>query len=328
MRPGSRSQYVIGLTVVACSLVLLAALTFALSGYSWKKGGRKIEIEFRDATGIKPRSAVKFAGKTAGSVAEIRYLGLAERSEARDRMNAVRITVRLDNDVPPLATDVTARLDAETLLGEKFIALTPGRPDAPPLPEGAVIQGGEVSSIDRLTRSAQATIESVNEILTRFKSDYPALVPRLAELISQGNSILAQGSNLVNNVDGTVLNASEVLTRLKADYAELIPKLNSFLDQAKRIATNADLAMEKVNALVERVDGVVKTNEDDLAKILDELRVVSQNLKVISTHTKTLTATLAEKPSSLIWGRKKNELPDEKTILESSEPIPVEKIRK
>jgi ABC-type transporter Mla subunit MlaD len=319
---------VIGLTVVACSLVLLAALTFALSGYSWKKGGRKLEIEFRDATGIKPRSSVKFAGKTAGSVAEIRYLGLTERSEAGDHMNAVRITVRLDKDVPPLAADVTARLDAETLLGEKFIALTPGRPGAPPLPEGAVIQGGEVSSIDRLTRSTQVTVESVNEILTMFKCDYPALVPRLAELISRGNSILSQGSNLVHNVDGTVLNASEVVTKLKADYAELIPKLNSLFDQAKGIATNADLAMGKVNALVERVDGVVKTNEDDLAKILDDLRIVSQDLKVISTYTKALTATLAEKPSTLIWGRKKNQLPDEKTIIESTEPIPVEKIRK
>src|SRR6185436_17336097 len=106
--------------------------------------------------------------------------------------------------------------------------------------------------------------------------------------------------------------------------AELIPKLNSLFNQGKGIATNADLAMLKINALVDRLDGVIKTNEGDLAKILEELRVVSQNLKVITTHAKTLTATLAEKPSRLIWGGgKKNELPAEKEILESKQPFPV-----
>src|SRR5439155_71243 len=101
------------------------------------------------------------------------------------------------------------------------------------------------------------------------------------------------------HVDGAVLNAGETVTRLKADYTELIPKLNSLFDAAKRIATNTDLAMQKVNGLVDRLDGVVRTNEGDLGKALAELRVVSQNLKVISTYTKSLSATLAEKPSSL-----------------------------
>jgi phospholipid/cholesterol/gamma-HCH transport system substrate-binding protein len=312
--------------VVLCSLVLLAALTIALSGYSWKKGGRKLEIEFHDATGIKPRSSVKFAGKTAGSVAAIRYLGLAERTAAKDHMNAVRITLLLNDDVPPLPSDLTAQLQAETLLGEKFIALTPGRPDAPPLPEGTIVQGGEPSSIDGLMRSSQATIDSVNEILTRFKSDYPGLVPRLAELISQANSILAQGSNLVRNVDSAVLSASDGVTQLKADYTNSVPKLSALLEQAKRIAANADLAITNVNTLVQRVDGVVSSNQEDLARIVNELRVVSQNLKVISTYTKALTATLAEKPSTLIWSRKKNVLPSEQTILNSSEPIATEKL--
>ena len=84
-----------------------------------------MEIEFKDATGIKLHSSVRFAGKPAGSVAAIRYLGLAERTAARDRMNAVRITLLLNDDVPPLPSDLTAQLQAETLLGEKFIAADP-----------------------------------------------------------------------------------------------------------------------------------------------------------------------------------------------------------
>ncbi len=321
MKSRNWSQYLIAVAVMVCSLVLLAALTFALSGYSWQKSGRQLEIEFHDATGIKLHSPVKFAGKTAGSVAGIRYLSPAERLKATDRLNAVRVTIRLDDEVPQLPSDLTARLDAETILGEKFIALKAGSPDAQPLPAGAVIQGEEVTSIDALTRSAQTAIETVNEILTKFNSDYPDLVPRLAELLSQGNSLLTQGSNLVNNTDSAILNANEAVTKFKADYAEFIPKLDSLLTQGKGIATNVDLTLQKVAVLVDRVDGVVKTNEGDLAKILEELRVVSQNLKVITTYTKALTATLAEKPSRLIWGSKKNELPAEQKILESPGPV-------
>ena len=325
MKSKNGSQYLIGITVIVCSLVLLGAMTFALSGYSMHKGGRKLDIEFRDATGIKLHSVVKYAGKTAGYVSAIRYLSPAERLKATDRRNAVRVTLQFDNEVPPLMVELTARLDAETLLGEKFIALTPGKPDAPLLPEDAVIQGGEAGSIDALTRSAAAAIENVNDLLTKLKSDYPALVPRLGELLNQGSSILSQSSNLVKNADSTILNANGAVTKLKSDYNALIPRINSLFDQAQGIATNADAALLKVSALVDRADGVVKTNEADLAKMVAELRVVSQNLKVITTYAKRLTATLAERPSRIIWGRTKNGLPSEKQILESSEPLPMEK---
>ena len=69
---------------------------------------------------------------------------------------------------------------------------------------------------------------------------------------------------------------------------------------------------------------MVKTNEVNLGKTLAELRVTSQNLKVITTYAKTLTAALAEKPSTLVWGHKKHELPSEQAILDSSEPLRVD----
>ena len=96
------------------------------------------------------------------------------------------------------------------------------------------------------------------------------------------------------------------------------------LFEAQNIATNADHAVLKASALLDSLDGVVKNNEADLRKLVEELRITSQNLKVLTTYAKALTARLAEKPSSLIWSGKKRELPSEKTILESSEPVLIE----
>jgi phospholipid/cholesterol/gamma-HCH transport system substrate-binding protein len=327
MKTKNRAQYILGAVVIGCSLVLLAAMSYALTGSSLVPGGRKVQIEFQDATGIKLHSIVRYAGKPAGSVTDLRYLSNEERQKAANPRNAVRVTVQLEDEVPPLLANISARLDAETLLGEKFIALVPGEPGAPLLAEGAVIQGGEVSSIDAVARSAQTAIANVNEILTKLNIDYPVLVPRLAGLLDKGNSILGQGSNLVENVDRTVINANEAVTRLRADFADLVPQITALLKQAQGIATNADVAIQHVNALVEKLETVVQTNEGDIEKIFEELRVVSQNLKVITTYTKSLTAQLAEKPSSLIWGRKKNEIPDESAILQSKEPVATPKPR-
>ena len=47
------SDYFVALSVIACSVVLLAALTFALSGYRLKKPSRTLQIDYEDVTGIK-----------------------------------------------------------------------------------------------------------------------------------------------------------------------------------------------------------------------------------------------------------------------------------
>jgi ABC-type transporter Mla subunit MlaD len=325
MKTKNGAPYFLGGIVILCSLVLLGAMTYALAGASWSAGGRTLRILFPDATGIKLHSVVRYAGKPAGTVTEIRYLSNEERAKPGNEGNAVEVTVSLENEVPPLLESVTARLDAETLLGEKFVALVPGPPGARALADAAVIQGAEVSSIDAVARSANQAIASVNEILTSLKADYPDLVPKVADLLEKGNSILGQGSNLVNHADHAILNANDAVTRLRTDYADLVPQLKSLFGQAQAIATNAELAMVKVNALADRLDGVVKSNEGDLHKIFQELRVVSQDLKVISTYTKSLAAQLAERPSTLIWGRKKNPLPTEQEIIDSREPVATER---
>src|SRR5262245_35345591 len=269
MKAQDRSNYLTSAIVILCSGILLGALTFALTGLSWRAGGRTLSIEFRDATGIKLNSSVRYAGKTAGTVTQIRYLSAEERTKALDPNNAVRVTLHLNPDVPPLQEGVSASMTAETLLGEKFIALTPGKPDGKLLREGAIIYGATGTSFDAVAGSANEAIQKLNAILASFQADYPSLIPRLAELLTKANSIIGQGSNLVNNADATISNANSAVTKLKEDYNSLIPKLSSIFSQAQTIATNADQTILTVSALIDRIDGVVSTNEGDLEKMLD-----------------------------------------------------------
>ncbi len=322
MRSKNAPNYVIAISVILCSVILLAALTFALRGFGWTSGGRVLQIDFRDSTGIRLHSAVRYAGATAGSVTGIRYLSPEERGASPQPRNAVRVTLSLSKDVPPIPSDVRAMVTAETLLGEKFIALSPGEPGAAALVSGAIIQGSDAADFEALARTAQSAIEQVTELLARLNNDYPTLIPKVADLLSQGNSLLVQGSNFVHNADGALTNASQVVAKFRTDYGELVGKLHTLLSQATNIASGADAAIKQVSAFVNRADTLIKNNQGDFHQILAELRVVSQNLKVVSTYTKTLTSTLAERPSRLIWGFKKARLPSEEDILESLEPLP------
>ena len=68
------SDYIVALSVIACSAVLLAALTIALSGYRLKKPSRTLQIDYEDVTGVKVHSEVRYAGAPAGRVIGMHHL--------------------------------------------------------------------------------------------------------------------------------------------------------------------------------------------------------------------------------------------------------------
>src|SRR5207247_11147659 len=96
MKRSNLSDYVVALFVVSCSIVLLAALTFALSGYRLKKPTRTLQINYEDVTGIKVNSEVRYAGAAAGRVIAMRHLTAQERDASSNNEDAVRVTVSLE----------------------------------------------------------------------------------------------------------------------------------------------------------------------------------------------------------------------------------------
>src|SRR5437764_11477046 len=118
------SDYLVALFVIACSVVLLDALTFALSGRQLKKPTRTLQINYEDVTGIKVNSEVRYAGAPAGRVIGMRHLTAKEREASPNKKDAVRVTINLDDKIPPLPADIAATLSSDTLLAPKFVALS------------------------------------------------------------------------------------------------------------------------------------------------------------------------------------------------------------
>src|ERR1700750_6235 len=122
------SDYLVALSVIAWSAVLLAALTIALSGYGLNPPARTLQIDYEDVTGIKVHSEVRYAGAPAGRVIAMRHIPASARVNAANKKDAVVVTIALDEGIPPLPEDVSATLSSDTLLSPKFVALSAGTP--------------------------------------------------------------------------------------------------------------------------------------------------------------------------------------------------------
>ena len=147
------TDFVIAALVIGCSLVLLGALAFALGGWRGKKDARTVEIDFPDVTGVHLHSELRYAGAPAGYVSKIRLLTFKERAAAeteKEKRNAVRVTATLLPAVPPLPADVRVSISSDTLLSDKFVALSAGDPEGPKLADNTVLQGQSGGGLDSL----------------------------------------------------------------------------------------------------------------------------------------------------------------------------------
>src|SRR2546425_7667954 len=284
------SDYLVALSVIVCSIVLLAALTFALSGYRLKKPARTLQIQYEDVTGIKIHSEVRYAGAPAGRVIAMRHLTGAERAKLSNKKDAVIVTVELDDGIPPLPTDVTATLSSDTMLAPKFVALSAGTPGGNTLANNAAIEGHPAYGIEQITAAAGPLFDNANKLL--------------------------------DNLNVTV-------TGLKGNLDQFMPKLGPLADSLKidvdnlqNVVKNLDGMSKDADKVFGTADTFISTTDKQLQEQMKQLHVVLLNLKVVTTHAKALVETLAEKPNRIIFSGKPATLTPEAEILKSSKPLP------
>src|SRR5438309_10837352 len=159
------SDYFVALFVIVCSVVLLGALTFALSGRQLKKPTRTLQINYEDVTGIKVNSEVRYAGAPAGRVIAMRHLTAQEREATANKKDAVPVTVSLDEGIPPIPADDTATLSSDTMSSPKFVALSAGRQGGQTMADNAAIEGHSAYGVDQITAAAGSLLDNASKLL-------------------------------------------------------------------------------------------------------------------------------------------------------------------
>ena len=126
----TKLEMVVGVFVLV-SLLCLAYLSVKLGKLELIGGGvYEVEAQFNSASGLKPGSAIEIAGVEVGRVRGI-------------TLNQDRAMVKLAvNDTIKLYTDTIASIKTRGIIGEKFLALSPGG-GGDPLKPGDTIRDTE-----------------------------------------------------------------------------------------------------------------------------------------------------------------------------------------
>lgn len=172
----------VGLTVLA-ALVVLAAFILAIGDQSFLfRASNTYRIMFPSAAGLLEDNPVQLNGVTVGKVDRIL---LSERPESE--MLEVRISVerRYANR---LRRDSLARIKTLGLLGDKYVEITSGSPDAARINPGEEIPAALPTDVDDLIASGAdvvdyvvATAQSLSTILGRMERGEGLLGELVAE---------------------------------------------------------------------------------------------------------------------------------------------------
>jgi len=273
----------VGLLVIG--VLLLAA--FNIESLPLPGRGHTYHAAFSEAGGLKVGDEVQIAGVRVGKVTSIELDG---------GHVAVAFTVEPG---ARFGRDTGAAVKTKTLLGKKYLALTPAGPgqlDADhPIPLVRTVASYDVIDAfsDLTTTTEQIDVpqlsKSLDVLATEFADSPPAVkasldgLTRLSRTISSRDAQLRQLVAHARAVSGTLANHNDQVATLITDGDLLLAEL-----QRRREAIHTLLT--STSELAEQVTGLVRDNRAQLAPALAQLRTV---LATLQRHEKDLDAGIA-----------------------------------
>jgi phospholipid/cholesterol/gamma-HCH transport system substrate-binding protein len=170
----------VGILMVLGISVLALAIFSIGGGLDTLEGSEELMAHFRHVNGLQTGAPVHLSGVNIGSVSSIRF-----PSDPRANYVIVRIRI-IANAIARVRTDSVAKIESMGLLGDKFLLVTDGSPDAPSAHAGMLLQSQDPVNYASLLQS-RGTTDVVANVLAISNS-----VRQLFDTINQGHGILAE----------------------------------------------------------------------------------------------------------------------------------------
>jgi len=194
-----RSDILIAVTVVFCSLVLLGALSLAISGTDLNRPKGLLTIDLPNAVGLDRQAQVRYAGTIAGRIRSLRPLTDEERTKESPGCS-IRVIVEIRHPLPILRVGTTATVISDTVLAEKYLNLTPGPVINPPLPPGTILYAKHSANLDEVMASGKELLDGVNTLLTKNESAINKAILDLRNVLENLKVIATYGKTFVGTV--------------------------------------------------------------------------------------------------------------------------------
>lgn len=280
-----------GLVITLTLLVLLIAVFFA--GNIEKIFLPKIElkVQFQDVRGLRKGAPVWIYGTEVGSVKDIHL----------DPVHGTIVTVSVDKKVQGfIKKDARASILTMGLLGDKYIELSTGSPQAEPIRRGEMIKGTLPIEFTDIMETAVTSIGKVGEFISKLET--------FLVKMEKGEGTVTKfftDPSVYNNLDKTIQSLSLMLGDIKDSkgtikmliedrslYQKILTTVSSIEEFSKTLKESSGTLKKFVEdpSLYDKTLGAVSSVEEFSKRLNEETGTLKRLIEDPSLYDKTLAA--------------------------------------
>lgn len=227
----------------ALALVAAFIILEMVGGADFFRTGKHVRAQFNSVQDLKIGDPVKMAGVQVGKVEKI---GFAQ--------GRVDVTLKITNPEATVKTDSKATIKFLGLLGQNYVALTFGSPNAVAAETGAVLETTEQTDLSTLMVKLDSVATGVEALTKNFSGDsFNNLLGPFTDFLKENSPRLKDILSNVQVISGNIATGKGSVGKLineDALYASALGAVGSI----KAATTQVQGAIEKANKMVDDVN--------------------------------------------------------------------------
>ena len=194
-----RADFLVAALVILCSVVMLVALTLAISGTHLTSPKATLTIDLPSAVGLDKQAEVRYAGANVGRIRTVRPLSDEERAQVSPHC-AIRVVADIHHALPKLRVGTTASITADTVLGEKSLNLEPGPVANPGLAPGTILYAKRSASLDEVMTAGKELLDKANDLIAENQDALNKVIKDLKVVLDNFKVISTYGKTFMATV--------------------------------------------------------------------------------------------------------------------------------
>ena len=240
-------------------MIILGGLTLYAGGFEdWLKDRFTVHAYFDKVDGLDVEDVVTLAGVEVGKVKGMRVAD-----------SQVEVVMLIDSGAR-VRKDAVARIESESLLGGKYVGLSMGSSDAPPLADGDRVTTEEAADLTQMLQNVAEVAEDLRTLVGNFNVNQEKISEQITGILGENR----------DNVRASF----EALSRIMTENEEGIRETVIALQEA---GPELMLAMENLN----RIMGKIESGEGTIGKLVQD-DTVYENMKELSVSLKDASGTM------------------------------------
>ena len=249
--------------LILVSVAILAAFVLVMGGLNFQKS-YSVFVDFDNPGGLQSGAPVRIAGVKVGKVQEMAFMG-GNIDPKTGRRTLVRVKISIEQRVKEsVHDDADFYVTTQGVLGEQFLAIEPGTPGKPTLPENSVVKGIDPPRLDLFLAKA---FELLDTTVTGIKNN--------RELIGD---IAVNAAGLLRGLNGTITENRERINRIVQNVESLSAESNALVRDAKKNYVDNP----KIARTIDNIDRISSDVQRDSGPMLKDAREALANVNRVS----------------------------------------------